>query len=139
MNFLGKPTEYNHELSKLLTVNATVISYFDGYYTQDFSSYHNVLLFPINSKEDYIRFSGEGFLKMIDSGFTGMLKTFTSIFLYLPGYIKLEDIADTINNLDLNNLVDTIHIYPKVNNYVLRDNKVENLPFQKLKNNTEIS
>lgn len=139
MNFIGNPCDFNNKIKNKLTVNCTVISYFDNFEINDFYDGHNILLFPINTRQDYLKYTMLGLDKMVESGFESKnLKTYTSIFLYIPDKLNISDIIDTINNFDKKNLVDNIFLYPKLDNYQLRDNTVENLPFQKFQSNLKI-
>lgn len=138
MNFIGSNCDFNNKLREVLKVNYTVVSNIDGDYTTQIDGDNIILILPIDSMEEYTKHTGIGFNKMIDSAFYGSMKTYTTIYLFMHKHINVNDVADVINNFDKNNLVDNIWIYPKLDKIQLRDNLVENLPWQKLYNNSII-
>ncbi len=139
MNFIGNNCEFNNVLRDKLTVgDYTVVSNVGEDYTDRIEGNKVIILFPINSEKDYVKYMGEGYLRIIESGFTDSLKTYTSIFLYMIESIDVMDVVSVINNFDKDNLVDNMFIYPKLENCQLRDNNVENLPWQKINRDIQL-
>lgn len=133
MNFIGNNCDYNNTIrNNLNDIDYTIVSNIDGDYTNDISGDKVIMLMPVYSLESYINNTGIGLSKMVESGFGDSLKTYTTIYLYMHEQIDPIKVADVINNFDKTNLVDNIWLYPTLDNYVLRDNSVENLPWQRL-------
>ena len=134
MKFIGNNCEYNNNIrDNLNDIDYTIISNINGDYTKDITDDKVIMLMPIDSLEGYTTNTGIGLSKMIESGFTDSLKVYTTIYLYMHEQIDPVSVADIINTFDKNNLVDNIWLYPTLENYVIRDNNVENLAWQKLK------
>lgn len=134
MNFIGSNCDYNNNIrNNLQNIDYTIVSNINGDYTKDIVGDKVILLMPIDSLEGYTNNTGIGLSKMIESGFTDSLKTYTTIYLYMHEQIDPVSVADIINTFDKNNLVDNMWLYPTLENYVIRDNNVENLAWQKLK------
>jgi len=132
MKFIGNNSEFNNNLRPLLTLDDsfTVISYVDDITIEDITDSKVILLLPIDKEIDYFKYTGLAYDRMITSAFAS-LNVYTSIFLFMHEYIDINLIAETVNNFDKVNLVDNIWIYPKLENYKIRDNNVENLLWQK--------
>jgi hypothetical protein len=134
MKFIGNNCEYNNIIrDNLNDIDYTIVSNIGGDYTKDITDDKVIMLMPIHSLEGYTTNTGIGLSKMIESGFGDSLKIYTTIYLYMHEQIDPVKVADIINTFDKNNLVDNIWLYPTLENYVLRDNNVENLAWQKLK------
>ena len=133
MNFIGNNCDYNNTIrNNLNDIDYTIVSNIGADYTSDITGDKVIMLMPIYSLESYTTNTGIGLSKMIESGFGDSLKTYTTIYLYMHEHIDPIKVADVINNFDKTNLVDNIWLYPTIDNYVLRDNNVENLPWQRL-------
>ena len=133
MNFIGNNCDYNNTIrNNLNDIDYTIVSNIGADYTSDITGDKVIMLMPIYSLESYTTNTGIGLSKMIESGFGDSLKTYTTIYLYMHEQIDPIKVADVINNFDKTNLVDNIWLYPTIDNYVLRDNNVENLPWQRL-------
>jgi len=133
MNFIGSNCDFNDKLKNSINIDSsyTIISFVSG--KEDYTTkYTNkiILVLPINNEEDYYNYVQIAYTKMINSAFRN-LDTCTSIFVYMSDYVDPIQVADAINNFDKNSLVDNFWIYPKIDNLVLRDNIVANLPWQK--------
>lgn len=133
MNFIGNNCDYNNTIrNNLNDIDYTIVSNIGADYTNDITGNKVIMLMPIYSLESYTTNTGVGLSKMIESGFGDSLKTYTTIYLYMHEQIDPIKVADVINNFDKTNLVDNIWLYPTLDNYVIRDNSVENLPWQRL-------
>lgn len=133
MNFIGNNCEYNNIIqNNLIDIDYTVVSNIGGDYTKDITGDKIIMLMPIDNISCYLDNTGIGLTKMIESGFTDSLKVYTTIYLYMHEQINPVSVAEIINSFDKTNLVDNIWMYPTMDNYVLRDNSVENLAWQRL-------
>lgn len=133
MKFIGKSCQFNDRVKELITIDCTVLSNIEE------DNLHNltdeikdvIILNPINSESDYVKYTSDGYLRLIDSAFGQDMRTFTCIYIMLPQFVEAEQIAEIINTMDTKNLIDNMFVYPKIDNYKLRDNEVSNLPWQR--------
>jgi hypothetical protein len=133
MNFIGSNCNFNNIVKDNIDVDIdyTIISYVSS--TEDYSnSYTNktIIILPIDTEDAYFDSTKIAYNRIINSAFSS-LDICTSVFVYMPDYVNPIQVADAINNFDKDNLVDNFWIYPKIDNLVLRDNTVANLPWQK--------
>jgi len=131
MSFIGKQSDYNNRLEKLITLdNYTIVSYI-GDLSIDTGDIDNLVqIFSIDKTEDYYITLQKGLDKTLDN-YVHTTNSCTNIFVYMHEYVDPCTIADIINTFDKESLVDCIYVYPKVGDLIVRDNTLENLPWQK--------
>lgn len=141
--FIGNTNSiFNKELlDNLETKNINIISFIDLDFNIDIEDLKKekepIILFPIIDNHDSLNYNTISWKLLIDSAFYDWGGTSTSIFVVYPNKIgtKPFDISKIINNLDRVSLVDNIWVWPRIENDLqLRDQSIENLYFQKIKN-----
>jgi hypothetical protein len=131
MNFIGKQSEYNIKLKELITVTGyTIVSYIDDLTIKVENTGSMIQIFPIDDSNGYFSSIQKGMEKTLDN-YVYKTNSCTNIFVYMHEYVDPKVIADIVNTFDKENLVDCIHVYPKVGLLKVRDNELENLPWQK--------
>lgn len=131
MNFIGKQSEYNNILKELITVTGyTIVSYIDDLSIMVENTGDMIQIFSIDDSNEYFTNVQKGMSKTLDN-YIYKTNSCTNIFVYMHEYVEPAAIADIINTFDKENLVDCIHVYPKVGLLKVRDNELENLPWQK--------
>jgi len=132
MNFIGNyNNQFNIELMPLIyNVRFTVVSCIDGNFTYDSKDDFVVQLLPVMDDINYYKAVDKAYSKMITNGLYDTFQRCTSIIISQPDYVKSTVVADIINNLDTDALVDTIWVYPDPVKIVCRNNEIEKLPYQ---------
>lgn len=135
MNFIGHDNKFNNYIRSRIITDYTVVSNVGGKCTDTLLGDKFILLMPIDSEHEFTENTGIGYTKMLDSAILDGSKIYTTIYMFMHKHIDPSTIVDIINTFDKTNLVDNIWVYPKLENHIVRDNKVENLHWQKLNRN----
>ncbi len=135
MNFIGNSNQFNDYVRTHAITDYTIVSGIGGDIAENLVGDKFILIMPIDSENQYYQSTSIGYQKMIESGILDGSKIYTTIYLFMHEYIDPKDVVEIINTFDKTNLVDNIWVYPKLDNHVCRDNKVENLYWQKINKN----
>ena len=133
MKFVGNQTNsFNKALIPLLNeLSYTVVSCIDGDYSYCSTDRRVIQILSIDDDFNYYKVIDKAYYNMITNGFSNTLQTCTSIIIVKPDLIPVEKVANIINTLETDMLVDNIWIYPDpVTDYQVRNNEIGKLPFQ---------
>lgn len=131
MNFIGKDCDFNNKLQSLITIEGyTIVSYINDEYTVTPNIDNLIQIFSVDNHIQYYESLKLASIKSFEN-YLETTNTCTNIFLYMHEYIDVKSLAEIINTFDKNNMVDNIMLYPKAPKLKLRNDIVENLPWQK--------